>query len=84
MSDGAVLTSRREARDMLRIVKILLVLSVGAWALLGLWGNLADWNSFPNPEIRITIVAYNAICCHSRARGATTSPQVALEWLPAI
>ncbi len=37
-----------------------------------------DWNSFPNPEIGITIVAYKPLQVDSGARGATRELQVAV------
>ncbi len=59
---------------MLRIMKILLVLSVAAWGLVGAFGNLADWSG--------TKAAVSAVTSMSTFEGgadswrATTNPVV--------
>ncbi len=50
---------------MLRMMKILLVLSVAAWGLLGAFGNIADWNG--------TIGAVSATVSMSTFEGGSDS-----------
>lgn len=61
---------------MLRIVKIALVLSVAAWALVGVWQNFADWGNTTGAVASVTSMA--AFKGGADQWRATTSPAVVL------